>query len=240
MVSAHVVASSGGVQLSVQVHEVPLAHLELLKDQKAAGMCAVLVHQYSLLGGAQALMRGLATELNALGYRCITFDLRGVGRSSGRATVTGKAEVDDVAAVCRWAAEKFQQPILLVGSSAGAPIAGSAIDLVDAVKAYVGIGYTFGMAAGILFSAHFGPVLKSPKPKLFIMGTADGFTSPAQFRERMAKAAPPTRWHLVPGVGHFQLEAPDFDNFLAKKTAEFAREVEAGRLSHEEEAAIQM
>ena len=45
--------------------------------------------------------------------------MRGAGASTGKATISGMPEVSDVVAVCKWAAEKYNKKILLVGSSAG-------------------------------------------------------------------------------------------------------------------------
>ena len=73
-----------------------------------------------MMGGCQAIMRGLAMHLARKGLTVVTFDMRGVGSSGGRSTFTGKGEVKDVEAVCRWAHDTFQSNILLVGSSAGA------------------------------------------------------------------------------------------------------------------------
>jgi uncharacterized protein len=52
---------------------------------------------------------------------------------------------------------------------AGAPIAGSAVPALPCIKAYVGIGYTFGWLASWLFGRHYTAVLQSHVPKLFIM-----------------------------------------------------------------------
>lgn len=54
------------------------------------------------------------------GHRAVTFDMRGAGRSTGRASLTGSSEVGDVVAVCRWVADTLKpRAVLLVGSSAG-------------------------------------------------------------------------------------------------------------------------
>ncbi|KAJ7516957.1 hypothetical protein O6H91_21G006100 [Diphasiastrum complanatum] len=76
--------------------------------------------QYTVLGGCQGLLKGMATELASKGFVCVTFDMRGAGRSTGRASLTGSSEVHDVVAVCQWTAENIPASrILLVGSSAG-------------------------------------------------------------------------------------------------------------------------
>jgi len=80
----------------------------------------VLVHPFSILGGCQALLKGIAAGLAEKGYKAVTFDMRGAGKSTGRASLTGFSEIKDVIAVCKWVCENLSSDrILLVGSSAG-------------------------------------------------------------------------------------------------------------------------
>ncbi|XP_028759850.1 uncharacterized protein LOC114718629 [Neltuma alba] len=172
----------------------------------------VLVHPYSVLGGCQGLLKGIASGLAEKGFRAVTFDMRGVGSSTGRPSLTGFAEIKDVIGVCKWVCENLSvDKILLVGSSAGAPIAGSAVDQIEQVIGYVSIGYPFGMTASILFGRHHKAILQSPKPKLFIMGTQDGFTSVKQLKNKLSSAVGRAETHLIDGVGHFQMEGPAYD-----------------------------
>ncbi|KAH7415157.1 hypothetical protein KP509_14G030600 [Ceratopteris richardii] len=190
------------------------------------GWTVVLVHQYSVLGGCKALLKGMATCLAVKGFLSITFDMRGVKRSTGKSTLTGSSEVHDVVAVCNWAAKEYpDHRILLVGSSAGAPIAGSAVDKVENVVAYVGLGYPFGCLASILFSGHHRPILESTKPKLFVMGTKDGFTSVKQLENKLKSAAGRVETHLIPGVGHFEMEGPFYDDQMATLIADFSKTI---------------
>ena len=97
------------------------------------GAATLLVHQYSVMGGSQELMRGIARELAfRQGCVAVTFDLRGVGGSSGRCTLTGHGEADDVETMGKWLQEEGFSRILLLCTSAGAPIGGSALDRVPA------------------------------------------------------------------------------------------------------------
>lgn len=83
-------------------------------------LVVVLVHPYSILGGCQGLMKGMARGLANRGFPAVTFDMRGAGRSTGRPSITGSAEINDVIAVCQWATQNLSaNRILLVGSSAG-------------------------------------------------------------------------------------------------------------------------
>ncbi|RXI03848.1 hypothetical protein DVH24_038122 [Malus domestica] len=138
--------------------------------------------------------------------------MRGVGRSTGRASLTGFAEIKDVIAVCKWVSENLSADmILLVGSSAGAPIAGSAVNQIEQVVGYVSLGYPFGMLASILFGRHHKAVLQSSKPKLFVMGTQDGFTSVKQLKNKLKLCSRSVETHLIDGASHFQMEGPAYD-----------------------------
>lgn len=106
------VDSSDGVKLNTRIFKP--------KDEIRDSLVIVLVHPYSILGGCQGLLKGIASGLAGKGYRAVTFDMRGVGRSTGKASLTGFSEVKDVIAVCKWVCENLSsERILLVGSSAG-------------------------------------------------------------------------------------------------------------------------
>eukprot|EP01024_Parvocaulis_polyphysoides_P014160 TRINITY_DN15709_c0_g3_i1.p1 TRINITY_DN15709_c0_g3~~TRINITY_DN15709_c0_g3_i1.p1 ORF type:complete len:227 (-),score=24.38 TRINITY_DN15709_c0_g3_i1:316-996(-) len=216
------ISSSGQVVLDARIF--PATYQQLSKPKYSV----VLVHQYSLLGGCQDLMQGIAMNLRALDDRVtvLTFDMRGVGGSSGVSSVRGHAEVDDVLSVCEWVAKSICENIVLVGSSAGAPIAGSAVRLFPNVKAYVAIGYTFGRLSSILFGGHYKNIITSEKPKLFIMGDKDGFTSIAQLDAKMKEFKGDLNERKVfDGVGHFELETAKYDRQLASLILQFADKI---------------
>ncbi|KAJ9164418.1 hypothetical protein P3X46_023995 [Hevea brasiliensis] len=197
--------TSDGVKLRTRLFK---SNDDEVKDK----LVIVLVHPYSVLGGCQALLKGIAIGLAEKGYRAVTFDMRGAGRSTGRPSLTGFSEIKDVIAVCKWVCENLSTDrILLVGSSAGAPIAGSAVDEIKEVVGYVSLGYPFGMMASILFGRHHKAILQSPKPKLFVMGTRDGFTSVKQLQNKLRSASGRIETHLIEGAGHFQMEGPVYD-----------------------------
>jgi len=112
-----------------QLRSAPVADVAVA----AGGKCALVVHQYSVMGGSQELMRGIARSFVLHhGITACTLNLRGVGGSSGMPSFTGGAEVADVAAVGAWLEAAGFTSILLVCSSAGGPIGGSALDKVPA------------------------------------------------------------------------------------------------------------
>ncbi|XP_071716921.1 uncharacterized protein [Rutidosis leptorrhynchoides] len=215
------IESSNGINLDARIYKpAPDDNNSTSTDQNQ--LIVVLVHPYSVLGGCQGLMKGIARNLADHGITAVTFDMRGVGKSTGRPSLTGFSEVSDVVSVCKWCCQKFNSNrILLVGSSAGAPIAGSAVDQVDEVVGYVSLGYPFGLTASILFGRHHKAILQSPKPKLFVMGTKDGFTSVKQLANKLKTAAGRAETHLIEGVSHFQMEGPSYDTEMANLIVTF-------------------
>ncbi|KAJ9697860.1 hypothetical protein PVL29_007132 [Vitis rotundifolia] len=214
LVESSTVETSDGIKLHTRVFKPR----EEIKDN----LVVVLVHPYSVLGGCQALLKGIALGLAEKGYRAVTFDMRGAGRSTGRPSLTGFSEIKDVVAVCKWVCDNLSSDrILLVGSSAGAPIAGSAVNQIEQVVGYVSLGYPFGLMASILFGRHHKAILQFPKPKLFVMGTQDGFTSVKQLRNKLSSAAGHVETHLIEGAGHFQMEGPAYDAQMADMITEF-------------------
>ena len=107
------VETSDGVKLHTRVFKPT-------DEEDRENLVVVLVHPYSVLGGCQGLLRGIAGGLADRGFRAVTFDMRGAGKSSGRPSLTGFAEIKDVTAVCNWVCANLSvNRILLVGSSAG-------------------------------------------------------------------------------------------------------------------------
>ncbi|KAI4368596.1 hypothetical protein MLD38_017138 [Melastoma candidum] len=104
----------------------------------------------------------------------------------------------------------------------GAPIAGSAVDQIDHVVGYVSIGYPFGLISSVLFGRHHKAILESPKPKFFVMGTRDGFTSVKQLKNKLSSAVGRVEMHLIEGAGHFQMEGPGYDTQMVNLILEFA------------------
>ncbi|KAF2289469.1 hypothetical protein GH714_036430 [Hevea brasiliensis] len=214
-----IVSTTDGVCLQARIFKPP----QETTQYGSLGTAIVLVHPYSKLGGCQGLMQGIALRLAIKGFITVTFDMRGVGRSTGRCSLTGFAETQDVIAVCRWVSQNLpDKKIMLVGSSAGAPIAGSAVDQVEEVIGYTSIGYPFGLAASVLFGRHHKAILRSRKPKFFIMGTKDEFTSVAQLENKLKSAAGRVQAHLILGVSHFEVEGPAYDARMADLIVGFA------------------
>jgi uncharacterized protein len=225
----------------------------------------VMVHPFGKMGGCRDLMIGNAVRMALRwGAVSVVFDLRGVGSSTGWATFTQHAEVDDVRSVVKWirrhggpsppsddepvdtaALGVFQSlrckrdeaglpTVCLFGSSAGGPTAGSAMDE-PGVICGVFTGYVFGWWASWLFGGHYSAIKATPLPKLFIQGTSDGFTSCDQLRAVAKECAGPAELCFVDGVGHFELEGPEWDERVADVSAEYVLGITGGKVLDEEE-----
>ena len=219
----------------------------------------VTVHPWAALGGGEHNTIGIARYITAQSeskrkWRVITFKLRSGTAVWGILSNHGY-EVQQIVDVSKWAMESYG-PVVLLGSSAGAPMAGSAMQqLINLgstennkhfLHGYIAVGYTFGNFASLAFGRHFSSVVttggkksicgtdstasttdvvKMP-PKLFIMGEKDEFTSVSQLEQvvaRMKSNCSPGRvdTHIVPDVGHFQLESPTYDPFVSKVIIEW-------------------
>jgi hypothetical protein len=108
------------------------------------------------------------------------------------------------------------------GVFVGAPIAGAAVDAVKEVVGFVSLGYPFGVLASVLFGRHNKACLQSPKPKMFVMGTNDGFTTVKQLESKVKSAAGRVETRLVRGVGHFEMEGPQYDEQMVEYLTTFA------------------
>lgn len=86
---------------------------------------------------------------------------------------------------------------------------------------YVSLGYPFGILASLLFGRHHKGILDSAKPKLFVMGTRDGFTSVKQLQSKLNSAGGRVETHLIEGVSHFQMEGPAYDAQMVNLILQF-------------------
>ena len=183
---------------------------------QAAALTIVTVHPWAPLGGSEYNTRGIAAEFAHSGIRALSFDMSSSSMVWGVLSNHAR-EVKQIGDVCDWAKHQWpESSIILFGSSAGSPQAGSVLPLNEHVVGLACVGYTFGWFAAIAFGRHFGAFLTSAKPKLLITGDADEFTSEATLNKYVGKARPGSVESIVVrGVGHFELEMPEYDSTVA-------------------------
>lgn len=168
------------------------------------------------MGGCSDLMDGMAKLMSDKGFDAITFDLRGAGKSNGNCTFTNKSELRDAIAMVKHIIENNDNDVVLVGSSGGAPLAGAVLDYSPRVLGGVFIGYVWGFWASILFGWAYASIQQSCKPKLFVVGTHDEFTSMAQYDSRIkGLSGDCNTMKVIKGKNHFQIEAPCYDHLVS-------------------------
>jgi len=151
----------------------------------------VLSHMY---GTDQSAWSALAPTLAGAGYRVLTYDFRGVGRSGGR-LVVGQVDRDVLAAI-RYVRAQGARQVFLIGASMGgtASLVAAGQTRVDGVVV---------MASGTQFAGlNARPHLAGlTVPKLFIVGSGDSpFIHSARF---MYERTPhPKQLVVIPSAQH--------------------------------------
>ncbi len=166
----------------------------------------VLTHPWSVLGGDMDnnVPDTLAKVFAHAGYYVVRFNFRGVGKSKGRCTMRASGERKDVLKVVdmltgksdkmgrKVRCKKFQKlgiptlnRILLVGYSYGSMITNSCVRSRKEIIGYVSISCPFPV---IWFLSCFNSYkiwegMMTVKPKLFLCGTDDDFTSETSFAD---------------------------------------------------------
>jgi len=169
-------------------------------------------------------MEGMARIMSSKGYESVTFNLRGIGRSSGSSTWMCRNELLDVQSIIRYVTETLDRDVFLVGSSAGAPLAGAALDSSHRVKGAAFIGYVWGFWASFLFGWAYSSIESCEKPKLFIVGDKDEFTSMSQYNSKMSKLRGiSNHMKVIEGKNHFQIESPEYDATVSQWIDDFLR-----------------
>ncbi len=209
----------------VHVWEPDEDHAEAFSD-----LTVVTVHPWATLGGGEINNIGIAHQLAKRGLRTITFELQTSNTIVGVFTIHSR-EVEEVVKVSNWAAKKYGGKVLLYGNSAGSPFAGSALDSSSHIKGIVSVGYPFGWVASVAFGGHYHKIIRSSKPKFFIQGSTDEFTSVGTF-ERMVNRCPNAKGLIYNHMNHFQLEEAGSDERLANNVIEFCKEISEGHEVH--------
>ena len=182
------------------------------RDEEKHGV--VMVHAHPKFGGAPEMMHGLAADMATHGVAVVNLALRGAGRSGGASSWRGdNGEVSDVVTACDHAREALGcDRVHLLGYSFGAAVCGGAIDKRDFIATYVAVAYplghwfsrgVLGVGAKMLMHAHTPALKESIKPKLFLIGSRDDFTSRGATERFAAKCAEPWLVKTHEGCDHF-------------------------------------
>ena len=149
-------------------------------DQQAMNSTLCIVtHPYSKWGGSMHnnVVVGIRNQLVKEGFHCVTFNFRGVGRSSG-IMGDGTPEQEDLLAVYNYyrSLNKYLR-IYLIGYSYGGLISLSAAKQLENLEGMVLISYPVG------FVRHLYPDFSISIPLLFIHGVSDDIIPISRVKE---------------------------------------------------------
>jgi alpha/beta superfamily hydrolase len=177
---------------------------------------AVICHPHPLGGGTMHnnVVKAIAHTLSERGIVALRFNFRGVERSGGRYD-RGRAEQQDVAGAVGWL---MKQPdvdpwhVSLVGYSFGAWVGLTYAQSDPRLAAVAAVGLVpWSVDVDVRRSdlteqtGKFAPdfLASFTRPKLFVSGEHDQFTTPVVLRELVERIPPPKFFHLLSGTDHF-------------------------------------
>ena len=123
--------------------------------------------------------------------------------------------------IAQWVKEELGRDTWILGVSAGGPVGAGAVGALKSIRGYTSVAYTLGLVTTLLFLPQTLRILLSPKPKLFILGNHDIFTSTAMYKLMMWLCRKPRTAVLVPNAGHFDLEYSPYSKLDAQLVASF-------------------
>jgi len=208
-----------GVELEACEHDGS----DLATSWKSVGI--VCTHPMPMLGGNMRnnVVYALCKYFSSLGATTLRFNFRGVGRSSGSGSWFGETERGDVVSCCNYLLEnhKHINKILLIGYSYGSVISSSVAGEIDSVIGFCAISYPFGPLY-LMLLGHLLNKIRVEKPKYFISGTEDNFTSVSTAKSSTANLPGSTKIDFVDEVDHFW---GGFENILCEKILNWAQQI---------------
>lgn len=167
----------------------------------------LVCHPHPQYGGTMAnnVVRAVYKQFHELGWPSLRFNFRGVGESSGYFDdgIGEQQDVIDAVAFFMHEGDHPPQKIIIIGYSFGACVAGAAVNQIKQVFGYIGISYPF------TFIPKFVVHLHNSKPKLFLMGDHDDFTSVEIFDKFYNNLPEPKNRQIFPNIDHFWSEGED-------------------------------
>jgi alpha/beta superfamily hydrolase len=177
---------------------------------------AVICHPHPLGGGTMhnSVVKAIAHALVERGMLALRFNFRGVEQSGGRYD-RGRGEQDDVAGAVHWL---MRQPevdpwhVFVVGYSFGAWVGLTYAQGDPRIAAITGVGLVpwsdeidLPESAMTQRSRRFDPdfLASFARPKLFVSGEDDQFTTPGALQELVDRIPPPKELHILSGTDHF-------------------------------------
>ncbi|EGC40249.1 hypothetical protein DICPUDRAFT_25367 [Dictyostelium purpureum] len=175
-------------------------------------LAIVLTHPHPMLGGSfrNNVVLGVADYFTTyLQIPTLCFNFRGVSKSEGSGSWFGGSErLDTLAAVNYLLSLNNDVPtikkVLIVGYSYGSVIGSSIADEHPDILGFSAISYPFGPLTLMLLGSLLPHASNSLKPKYFLIGDSDNFTSVSTFKKRLKDfKGDKLESKIFEGVDHF-------------------------------------
>jgi alpha/beta superfamily hydrolase len=182
----------------------PAGRLEALLNEGHADAthAALVCHPHPLYGGTvhnKVVYHAMKT-LNGFGFPVLRFNFRGAGLSEGSHD-HGRGEVDDVKAALDWLDQEFHKPIIFCGFSFGSATGMRAACPDGRVAGMIALGLPVAVE-GRTYTYHF--LKDCTKPKLFVSGSHDQFSTQENLRQVYELAGGSAKeMVIVEGGDHF-------------------------------------
>ena len=187
-------------------------------DERHEGLGVMIAHPHGKFGGnmhnnvVKALFEALACSGDC--RMVVRFNFRGIGKSTGNSSWTGRDEKRDISTIADFISRhgasaedesRKRRPFVIVGYSFGSAVASGMAEELRPMGCvgFVAISYPVGWSSAVLFQSHYRAAAESTLPKLFLSGTADNFTWISTLRSWFAKAQQPKELLVLEGMDHF-------------------------------------
>ncbi|MEO5936615.1 MAG: alpha/beta fold hydrolase [Terriglobales bacterium] len=181
----------------------PVGGLEALLNvgEEGATHAALVCHPHPLFGGTMhnKVVYNAMKSLSKFGFHVLRFNFRGAGLSEGKHD-EGRGEVDDVRAALDFLHQEYKLPMIFAGFSFGAATGLRAACPDERVVGLIGLGTPVSVE-GRTYTYDF--LRECKKPKLFVSGGNDQYTTEAALRAAFDGASEPKELVVVAGGDHF-------------------------------------
>ena len=181
----------------------PAGRLEALLNvgEASATHAALICHPHPLFGGTMhnKVVYNAMKSLAKFGFHALRFNFRGAGLSEGKHD-EGRGEVEDVRAAFDYLYQEFKLPMIFAGFSFGAATGLRAACPDERVVGLIGLGTPVSVE-GRTYKYDF--LRECKKPKLFVSGGNDQYTTEAALQAAFDMASEPKQLVVVPGGDHF-------------------------------------
>ncbi|HUS19303.1 MAG TPA: alpha/beta fold hydrolase [Terriglobales bacterium] len=186
--------------------EGPAGRLEALLNagEATATHAALVCHPHPMFGGTMhnKVVYNAMKSLSKFGFPVLRFNFRGAGLSEG-AHDEGRGEVGDVQAALDHLANEYKLPIIFTGFSFGAAVGLRAACQDERVVGMISLGTPVAVN-GRSYTYEF--LRECQRPKLFVSGGNDEYSTEQDLRAAYENVAEPKRLVIVPGADHFFLK----------------------------------